>query len=343
MEISQQNYLSKVSIVIPSVVSDIEQLKTLLCRDDMDLFFQIFVVFSGVESGFKDFCESYFLPMNKRPNISFICVEGVLHPGQARNIGVDAVETEYVSFLDARTLPSPAWFESVSDFVRSHTYDLQLSSVQYNPTSFFAEIFAAATFGFSPLTCLPGSVLTVASFRSIGGFISARSGEDSEWINRSKLIGLTISKSSSRPLLVYNLNVTRNSFLSLIQKWFRYYSVSFCLPGYQAHKYLYTILGSSVFLLFLSMWNWRIARWDEASPLYLPFITRVALIIIFAFYLVFRGLYLPYAKGVFRKRRSSLIVLFSLPVAVLLDVVKMIAGFRVIFDQLFSQKKPDRI
>ena len=141
MEISKRNYLSNVSLVIPCAVADFELLKLLLSREHMDLFFQIIIVFSRVESGFEDFFHSHFLSKNKDLNISLICIDsGVLHPGQARNIGVDAVKTDYVTFLDVRTVPSPSWFESISSFVQLNCCDLQLGSVKYIPSSFLAEI-----------------------------------------------------------------------------------------------------------------------------------------------------------------------------------------------------------
>ena len=186
MEISQSNCLSNVALVVPCVAADLELTTLLLSGEHMELFSQIILVFSGVESGFEDFFDSYFLSRNKHLNISLICVDNVLHPGQARNIGVDAVETDFVTFLDARTIPSSLWFESISTFVQSNYCELQLGSVKYMPSSFLAEIFATSTFGFYPLQCLPGSILSVSTFRSIGGFISARSGEDSEWIYRLK-------------------------------------------------------------------------------------------------------------------------------------------------------------
>ena len=140
MEISKRNYLSNVSLVIPCAVADFELLKLLLSREHMDLFFEIIIVFSRVESGFEDFFHSHFLSKNKDLNISLICIDsGVLHPGQARNIGVDAVKTDYVTFLDVRTIPSSLWFESISTFVQSNYCELQLGSVKYIPLLFLQK------------------------------------------------------------------------------------------------------------------------------------------------------------------------------------------------------------
>ena len=118
----------------------------------MDLFFQIIIVFSRVESGFEDFFHSHFLSKNKDLNISLICIDsGVLHPGQARNIGVDAVKTDYVTFLDVRTVPSPSWFESISSFVQLNGCDLQLGSVKYMPLLFLRN-FCYIYFRLLPFT-----------------------------------------------------------------------------------------------------------------------------------------------------------------------------------------------
>ena len=85
------------------------------------------------------------------------------------------------------------------------------------------------------------------------------------------------------------------------------------------------------------MWNWRIAGWNESSPLYVPFLTRAALIIIALAYICFRLMYLPIAKGVFTKRHSYLLILLSSPLAILLDIVKMMAGFSVVLDGCLSK------
>ena len=335
--------LSKVSIVIPSVVADLEHISALVCRDLMDVFDQIVVVVSGIDIDPEQSLAAYF-PLNRRSsNLSFVCIKDVLHPGQARNLGVKAVKTEYVSFLDARTEPSHAWFESLSDFVRNNQYGLKPGSVRYRPTSFLSEVFVAATFGFLPLLCLPGSILSVHTFSRVGNFISARSGEDSEWILRSRLIGVPMHGCSPRSLLEYRLTVSWRTLPIFVSKWFRNYLVSFRLPGYQVHKYLYTILGSILALMLFSMWNWRIAGWNESSPLYLPFVTRATLIILSAVYTVFRGIYLPFVKGVFGRPHLFLLLLCSFPLAVLLDFVKTIAGFCAVFNTLSSQYKSNEL
>ena len=146
-----------------------------------------------------------------------------------------------------------------------------------------------------------------------------------------------------RPQLEYSFNVNVKTLPGFIRKWFRNYSVSFRLPGYQVHKYLYTILGASIALMLFSMWNWRIAGWNESSPLYLPFITRATLILAAMVYISFRAIYLPVSKGIFKMRRSLLLLFCSFPLAMLLDFVKTIAGFRAIIDSMLVQFKSNKI
>ena len=47
------SYLSKVSLVIPSVVADMGLIRSLVAEDSMNLFDQIIVVISGVDPGFE--------------------------------------------------------------------------------------------------------------------------------------------------------------------------------------------------------------------------------------------------------------------------------------------------
>ena len=337
------NYLSYVSLVIPSVVEDLGLVRTLVSRQSMDLFDQVVVVVSGVDADLGQSLADSFTFNNESTNLSIVCVEDVLHPGQARNLGVKSVKTDYVSFLDARTLPSQVWFESLSDFVQNNQSGLKPGSVQYIPNCFLSELFISATFGFLPLSCLPGSILSVDTFSRVGNFISTRSGEDSEWILRSSLIGVPVSPCGPFPLLEYRLNISFKTLPTFILKWFRNYSVSFRLPGYQVHKYLYTILGVFLALMFLSTWNWRIAGWDESSPLYLPFVTRATCLFISAAYIAFRAVYLPFAKGILRRRRPLLLLLCSFPLAVLLDFVKMTAGFCAVISNLIGRSISNKL
>ena len=177
---SPKNSLSRVSIVIPSVVSDLGRISSLVSRNYMDLFHQIIIVVSGIDPDSEESLSHYISLNSSISNLFFVCVKDVLHPGQARNLGLKSVTTDYVSFLDARTSPSHLWFESLTTFVETNQQGLQLCSVQYIPTSLFAEIFVTATFGFLPLSCLPGSIVFTDTFARIGCFISVRSGEDSE-------------------------------------------------------------------------------------------------------------------------------------------------------------------
>ena len=183
------NYLSYVSLVIPSVVEDLGLVRTLVSRQSMDLFDQVVVVVSGVDAEIGQSLADSFTFNNESTNLSIVCVEDVLHPGQARNLGVKSVKTDYVSFLDARTLPSQVWFESLSDFVQNNQSGLKPGSVNIFPTVFSAELFISATFGFLPLSCLPGSISSVDTFSRVGNFISARSVKIQNDL-RSSLIGV---------------------------------------------------------------------------------------------------------------------------------------------------------
>ena len=64
------SYLSKVSLVIPSVVADMGLIRSLVAEDSMNLFDQIIVVISGVDPGFEDSLGNYFPSIAKSSNLS---------------------------------------------------------------------------------------------------------------------------------------------------------------------------------------------------------------------------------------------------------------------------------
>ena len=266
-----------------------------------------------------------------------MCLTEAFPPGSARNEGFKLIDTLYVVFLDIRTIPTTLWPGSLYEFILSQRYDLQLGSVSYRSSSFIQECLLAATYGFKPLPCLPGLITTKEVFFKIGCFLPFRAGEDVEWITRARMLSLKINEENGHPLLTYSLP-SNKGILFYVRKWFNYYSASFLTPSYSAQRYLYMSFSLIVIVMSLASWNWIVARWDESSNLYIPHVTRLALLSLFCLYLFVRGIILPVKKGV-SLRLSTLPMLFcAFLIAVCLVIAKMAASLKAFFTHIYTSR-----
>jgi len=325
------------SLVLPVLYTEIQLLEDLFCSRSLPSFHTIAIVISGVKPSLftatSSIVKGYLKPTES--NIHILCKSEVLPPGSARNEGVNLIDSDYIVFLDVRTIPTTLWPCSLCDFILAQSHDLQLGSVQYLPSSSFHKCLLAATYGFKPLKSLPGLITTREAFHKIGCFLPLRAGEDVEWITRARMLSLKINEPNIDALLRYSLPCDLGLYY-YIRKWFRYYSASFLIPSYWTQRYLYILFSFSTILLFLTSWNWRLARWDESSFLYIPYVTRLSLLCIFSLYLVFRGIIIPIKKGFPMRPCNILTLSCSFLVALCLDLAKMIAAV----NSLFSSFKP---
>jgi hypothetical protein len=114
-------------------------------------------------------------------------------PGEARNRGIDAAETEWVALLDAGTVPEAAWLEALMSPLLDQpgleviygnyepiveTWFERCASLAYVPPKI--ERPGGLIRGPSVATCL----LRKSLWKSVGGFPAGRAGEDLIFIER---------------------------------------------------------------------------------------------------------------------------------------------------------------
>lgn len=237
---------------------------------------------------FKNFCKE------KKININII-YRAKTFPGHARNIGIMNSSNYYLAFLDINTLPSKNWFFHTINSFKDKNIMGVWGSTRYVVSNYKEKIMRAASFGVLPLITIPGSIFKRELFQSVGLFVeSVRSGEDSDLISRINLHNLNLKKGVS---IIEYIGLEEYGFTSIVKKWYRnYYSCSI-LPVTNTQRNIYFYGLIAIFLMGAYQWNNFMAEWEEGSKLYIPYITKISLIIVFSLFLIARGIIIPIKKG----------------------------------------------
>lgn len=310
---------ASLTIVIPCSTSDVDYLfewfTSFVLSNQYD--FRYLIILNGhcIPRRYKDFTSE---------SVSILSIERPLFPGQARNIALDYINSGQLAFIDARTVVSSEWLEFAHDFHCHHPDSSCFGSVLYLGSQPWHWSLIASTYGFNQLLCFPGSIIHRKAFSKTGYFLpNVRAGEDIDWIWRASKHKI-FSKTAIVPPLTYVLDPDKDIFY-YFSKWFRNYSCSSVLPyildGQRAF-YSFYLFVSLVFVSYV--WNSLFAKWNELSPLYVPFVSRSVFLAFILFYLLFRCIYLPMRKGAAIKSLAQGFFLL-VPISIALDIVKLIA------------------
>jgi len=246
------------------------------------------------------------------------------YPGKARNLGIEHSSYNNLAFLDCSTIPTSRWLEVSLNILELEKDAFGVwGSTYYKTTNRISNLIKYSTYGEKNLRTVPGTIVRRELIKRVGYFIdSIRGGEDADWIMRVNI----------HKLKMYNINekLTYNDlddvvFLKLIKKWFRNYFDAANLPYIQHHKNIYFFFVFFLIIFFAFNWNSLVARWDQKDFYYIPNITKVIFIGYFLLYFVYRGLCLPYKKGIsfFHLFPFNFIVIFF--ISFLLDLIKVLA------------------
>ena len=238
------------------------------------------------------------VPSNLTQSIQIVCPPETLFPGAARNFGLTFVTQPFCSFLDVATIPPTHWLATAYQILTSFDdIDYVSGSTRYIASNYIQTLLIAATYGFFPLSTVPGSIFRTKSLLHVGLFFpNIRAGEDTEWLLRLRNIGLLRSRFSSPSLSYTSVPSTINQ---LISKWHRNYSsCSDVVYHLEAQKLIYSLFLCTLIIYIAFSWNAIFARWVESNTLYISNITKIAFTSLLSFYAFFRGIYLPFRKGV---------------------------------------------
>ena len=244
---------------------------------------------------------------NEKNELIYICsLENVvlvykktvnLFPGAARNVGINLSSGNIIGFLDIHTIPSENWLNNSLNILINNKVDGVLGSTIFLADSYLCRLFRDSIFGKLPRITLPGSIFHRTLFIKSGYFIEwVRAGEDTDWIERLKILRLNIDYAKESDISycgLYGLN-----FLTITKKWTRNYLASKDLPHFKSQKFLIGLSLYPLFILISFNWNSLMANWNTNSIYYFDNITKIVAFSPLLIYLIYRGILLPMLRGV---------------------------------------------
>jgi len=244
--------------------------------------------------------------------IKYIKIDSA-YPGDARNIGVEKTKGEWIAFLDSTTVPEHDWLERCIETAIEKKADFVGGLTFFEADTYFKKLLRAATFGCSPCSTLPGSIMKKEIFVKSGGFIpSIRSSEDVEWIERIKSMGFKTDTVKDPVTKYYGFQ--GNLWLA-IKKYYKFAMASAQTEVLKGQKKLYMSALLILLTILIYKWNLFVAGWDKKSILYIPHITKIYLVSLVVLYVAFKGFLRPWNRkiklGVFEKVYLLVIVVLT--------------------------------
>ena len=221
-----------------------------------------------------------------------------LNPGAARNIGVEKASGDYIAFIDIMTIPRVNWLSNCFKQINTgEAVDIIWGSTLYvvNNSGLMTYV-RDSIYGVNPIRTLPGSIIKKTVFHKVGQFLeNVRTGEDSEWMNRTIYFNLVSIDNSVIVLDYYGL--LRLNFKKLIKKWLVSYRSSGGLEYYKWQRQLAVFIVLPYFIFIAYIWNGLVTGWQVNSLFYIPHITKIVTTTPFVIYFLYRGIFLPRDKG----------------------------------------------
>lgn len=310
-----------ISLIIP-VCNDPQFFRVALdsIKSELDFVYEIIVVDSSSDS--NHLTTNQIIRKFNNPIVRVLKLNKLAYPGEARNIGIINSKADFIGFLDSKTYCKPGWLKNAYEYLSSSSsHEFYGSMIYAEANTLFQKILRASSYGSIDTRVLVGSVFKREILNRVGLLNeSVRSGEDLDWIKRVGQQGVDIHYPTSS-FIIYN-GLELNLFAA-INKYFIYSLQSSKVDILNSYRglYFYTVLLFTLFIVF--NWNATYAQWDEANPLYIPYITKISITLFFITYILLRGIIRPFA----RKESLSFMLPFNWIgvafVSLILDLVKL--------------------
>ena len=196
------------------------------------------------------------------------------YPGKARNIGARLVKSEWIAFLDSKTIPEKDWLERTFNLLEAHSADAVFGVTRFNAKTPFQRVLRAATYGKIGHHTVPGTLIKKKVFTDSGGFLEhVRMGEDIEWRERLVQSGLNIHL-PDKPVVTYH--GLPDGIIRTLKKYVTsaYHTARLNILSNIKDVYLSLLLILSA--IILPKWNYLIDGWD-ANPLFISHVTKIYL------------------------------------------------------------------
>ena len=283
----------QISIVIP-FKDNIELLKPLLKSiNDQSLSpFEIVIINSHSNKSLGKAINKYLTKFSIVHHF-----ETIAYPGRARNIGVAFAKSEWIAFLDLKTIPSKNWLEQYCGILNDCHSDAIFGVTKYEAYSSFQKTLRSATYGNIGHHTVPGTVINKKVFIDTDGFLEhVRMGEDIEWRERLTNNGINIYRPEN-PVVSYT--GLPDKFSMTLKKYFisAYHTARLNILRNVKDAYLTLLLILSA--IILPKWNHLIGGWDT-NPFFIPHVTKIFLIALVVLFLVYQFVHYLFFRNIFR-------------------------------------------
>lgn len=212
------------------------------------------------------------------------------YPGHARNVGVQLASSEWIAFLDCRTRPNLDWLEISASIARKSVVEFVEALCLSEADTNFKKILLAATYGREMMRTLPGSLIQKKAFEKSGGFLPLiRAGEDLEWMQRVKTLG--ISSASVRTATI-RYDGFAESLWEAVKKWYTYAIANSAIDVRNNQKKVYFLVFIISMVALVYRWNFIFATYSMRE-FYIPNITKIFVSFLLVAYVVYRGIIRP--------------------------------------------------
>lgn len=160
------------------------------------------------------------------PRVTFIRSETGLNAGGARNLGSDAGDCGYLSFLDADDIWPANRCELLIRALNASGADIALGQVKHFADRKMVELRVPS--GLRPAYLAGGTLMPRATWRRVGPYkAELRTGEFIDWYNRFRVLNLKASVIGDITLhrRVHNRSTTatqrddRSEYLKVVREW----------------------------------------------------------------------------------------------------------------------------
>ena len=314
----------EISLIIGSIYEDLNYLNLLFdsLGRNINYLSEIICVVSGVDT-IEKINKVSKLKNKLKIKSEIISIENYMMPGEARNVGINKSKCRYICFLDSHPLPDSNWLANSIEILKNKNLRGILGSLKFTGINEFEKCFISATYGNNPLKSVPGMLIEKTLFQEIGFFMpNIRSGEDAEWINRSKYFYPKLMQSEVIPCKYIGLKGL--NFINLCKKWYEYSKMT-VNPRFYSQRILYFSFLITFALLIAFGWNDKVADWDENSFYYVPHIAKIIISLIFLIYFIYRMIILPIRKNVNVFKFNFIEFSKFIFISIILDFIKLIA------------------
>ena len=270
-----------ISIVIPVRNNSISLGRVLAIIDNQTLALdEVVIVDSSTDNSVLDLINNFegVVPI-------FYYRETKTYPGEARNIGVGLAKSDWIAFLDSKTIPNEDWLERYQHLVQAYHVDAVFGVTQFDAKSPFQKALRAATYGKIGHHTVPGTLINKKVFIDSGGFLEhVRMGEDIEW--RERLTKKDVNIHRPEKPIVYYIGLPVN-FSNTLKKYLisAYHTARLNILRNVKDAYLTLLLILST--IILPKWNYLIGDWDN-NPLFIHHVTKIYLIALVSLFLAYQ-------------------------------------------------------